>query len=88
MGLESRYHSKELAKLWADTQRKIAVIVGVETQKQLEMATNLIGLKIVLLLNDIEFVSLEKIPQINQKINSLLLIRLRLLAVREHKLLV
>ena len=33
MSQESRYHSKELAKLWADTQKQIAVIVGVETQK-------------------------------------------------------
>ena len=32
MGLENRYDSKHFAKLWADTQRMIAVIVGVDTQ--------------------------------------------------------
>ena len=32
MGLENRYDSKAAAKLWADTQRMIAVIVGTVTQ--------------------------------------------------------
>ena len=32
MGLESRYDSKHFAKLWADTQRMVAVIVGEVTQ--------------------------------------------------------
>ena len=34
MGLESRYDSKVIAKLWGDTQRMIAVIVGEVTQLQ------------------------------------------------------
>jgi hypothetical protein len=32
MGLEKRYEAKSAAKLWAETQRMVAVIVGVETQ--------------------------------------------------------
>ena len=32
MGLEKAYDSKTIAKLWAATQRKIAVIVGTDTQ--------------------------------------------------------
>ena len=32
MGLKSKYDSKEISKLWAVTQRKIAVIVGTTTQ--------------------------------------------------------
>jgi len=34
MGLESRYDSKAISKLWGDTQRMIAVIVGEVTQLQ------------------------------------------------------
>ena len=32
MGLENKYDSKHFAKLWADTQRMVAVIVGEVTQ--------------------------------------------------------
>lgn len=39
MGLENRYDSKAMAKLWADTQRMIAVIVGVDTQLETQDPT-------------------------------------------------
>ena len=45
MGLESRYDSKKIAKLWAATQRKIAVIVGVDTQLETQDATKFDSVK-------------------------------------------
>tara|TARA_Y100000004_G_C8954786_1_gene430249 strand:- start:884 stop:4483 length:3600 start_codon:yes stop_codon:yes gene_type:complete len=41
MGLENRYDSKSFAKLWVDTFRKIAVIVGEDTQLDTQDSTKL-----------------------------------------------